>query len=394
MMTESMGSSAAAKARELHRKAIVVDTHNDNVIRLIDLGHDLSKSGNPGFMDLPKMIEGNLTVTFWASMVLPEQYHQGTHRERLEQMMSAIEEFCSRHSDKISMARTAPEIRKLAKAGKLAAVHCIEGGQVIGSDLAYLEELARRGVRYIGLTHFNSNDWADSSTDVVRHHGLSELGRRAVAEMERLGIIVDVSHSSDDVFWQAIEMCQAPFMASHSAARSVVNLPRNLSDEMLTALGKKGGLACLNCFPPSLSMDVTEAVKRRTAELKKAQARSNDISPSLNASGEMMRQFANNPQRQYEMFAECDVPMPNVARVVDHIDRLVEFAGIDHVGFGMDHGAVNFEIGGLENATKLPALTEELLKRGYSDDDVLKVLGENVLSFLDRHDSVRPPVMG
>ena len=240
-------------ARELHRRAIVVDTHNDVVVRLLDLGHDLSVSRDDGFVDLPKMREGNFTAQFFACQIPTHHYAQGTAGTHIHVMLDAIRGFVAAHPEQLALARTADDIRALAAEGRQAVVLCIEGAHFIGDDFSLLERFAAEGIRYITPAHFFTSAWSDSSTDKEVHGGLSALGRRAVARMNELGIVVDVSHLSDKAFWQVLEIGRRPIIASHSCARSLVNHPRNLTDEMIAALGERDGLLGINFFPEPVS---------------------------------------------------------------------------------------------------------------------------------------------
>ena len=233
----------------LHRASIVIDTHVDTIQRAVDLGHDLVSGASQGFMDLARMKTGNLTAAFFAVCVDYNNIRRGTGMRRQEQLLSAVLDLCRNNPDKIGLARTAADVRQLAASGKLAAILSVEGAQAIEERLDLLPELWDLGVRSIAPAHFTSNGWADSSADSARHGGLSPLGREAVGIMNRLGMIIDVSHLSDQAFWDVLKTSTAPVFASHSSARALLDHPRNLTDEMITAIAEQDGLVGITWFP-------------------------------------------------------------------------------------------------------------------------------------------------
>ncbi|MFC7397893.1 dipeptidase [Chelatococcus sp. GCM10030263] len=366
----------------MHKRSIIVDTHNDAVVRILDLGHDLSQACNNGFIDLPSMREGNFTAQFFAIQLPPKCYALGTAKQHLVTMLDAVTQFCERNADRIQIARSAADVRALAAAGTHAAILTLEGAHVIGEDLHELEDLVRCGVRLITPCHFFSSSWSDSATDAPLHGGLSELGKRAVAEMNRLGIMIDVSHVSDEAFWQILELSRRPVIATHSCIRALVNHPRNLTDEMIKALAAKGGLAGINFFPEQVSERYYADIREKAAAIATKDELENTIPIAL-----LMRAAERDPEASYNIVMDLGIPQPTLAECVDHIDYVAKLVGPDYVCMGSDHGAVRFEIVGLEDCSKLPNLTRELLRRGYSDEDAQKVLGENVLRFMERHDS-------
>lgn len=377
-----MGRSLSEEAMRLHVSCVILDTHVDTILCCLDLDQDLSLASDNGYMDLPKMRAGHLAGAFFACCVEPEHIKRGTAAERQNQLVDAVLDLCHRHPDQIGLACSADDIRRIAAQGQRAVVVSVEGAQGIGPRLQNLELLHAKGVRAVSLTHFTSNAWADSSTDHPFHNGLSDIGRRAVAEMNRLGIMVDVSHISDSAFWQALEVSEQPLLASHSSARALVDHPRNLSDEMIVALARRGGLIGVTWWPEYVS----ERFRQRLDSLVPDEARGAGAAGRVGTSGigRLLARIGPDPWQRYRALMDLGVEFPSLSEVVDHIDHVVKVAGIEHVCIGTDHGAVQFEINGLEDCGKLPFLTEQLLARGYSEPDICKIYGDNVLHFMDR----------
>ena len=370
-------------ARRIHFSSVVIDTHVDTVIRWLDLGEDLGVATGNGYMDLPLMRAGNLTAAFFACCVGYKCVAEGTAIRRALDMIDGVKEICRRYPDAIEIARSAADIRRLAAAGKLAAVICIEGGHAIGDDLRVLRQYHELGVRYLSLTHFNTHSWADSSTDTATHNGLSAFGREVVGEMEGLGMIVDVSHASDKVFWDVIEIATKPVMASHSSARALVDHPRNMTDDMFRAIAENGGVACVTAWPEYISQDYWRRLESLADRLSGRAAdganRRQSASGSTSAISDLLALAGADRMKCYNVLVDADIAFPSLDDLLDHVDHAVGVAGVDHVGIGTDHGAVRFDIDGLEDCAKLPALTEGLLRRGHAEADVRKILGENVL---------------
>ena len=241
------------EARRIHASSIVIDTHVDTVVRWIDLEEDLGVETGNGYMDLPLMKRGNLTASFFACCVGFHHVAKGTAIRRALDMIDGVKEICRYYPDDVEVALGASDVRRIAAAGKLAVIIAIEGGHAIDDDIRVLRQYFDLGVRYMSLTHFNTHGWADSATDVARHDGLSPLGRDVVAEMNRMGMMVDVSHASDKVFQDVLEMTKAPVMASHSSMRALVDHPRNMSDDMARAVAANGGIVCVTAWPEYIS---------------------------------------------------------------------------------------------------------------------------------------------
>lgn len=373
-----------ASTMALHHTAILIDTHVDTIQRAVDLGHDLVRANPSGFMDLERMKIGNMTAAFFAICVDYNNIRRGTGRRRLDQLLHAVLELCRNNQDKIEIAKTASDVRRLAREGKLAAILSVEGAQAIEEHLDLLQELWDHGVRSIAPAHFTSNSWADSSADQPRNGGLSALGRRAVKEINRLGMILDVSHISDQAFWQLLEASTAPVFASHSSARALHDHPRNLTDEMIKAIGDSDGIVGITWFPEYCS-----AAHQRALEEK---ARSIDLNalgleaggPGMPAIATLMRSCGPDMHAKYNMMMTEGLPMPTVDTIVEHVAHVANLIGADRVCLGSDHGAVRFDIPGFEDCTKWPVVTQALKDHGFSDTEVRDILGGNVLRLMER----------
>ncbi|HKQ72676.1 MAG TPA: dipeptidase [Blastocatellia bacterium] len=360
------------RAMKLHREAIVIDTHNDITSAITDEDFDLGARDTSGKnqTDIPRMKEGGLDADFFAIYVAASYARNGGSARRALDMIDGVYEQVRRHPESLEMAFAANDIRRIHKTGKIAALMGIEGGHAIEDSLSALRQFYRLGVRYMTLTHSNTNNWADSSGDVnnqnVKHHnGLTDFGREVVREMNRLGMMVDISHVADKTFWDAIEISQAPVIASHSSARALTDVPRNMTDDMLKAVAKKGGVVMVNFAKGFVN---TKAVKP---------------SPETQAKmDEIRNQYSGDRVTMRAKLRELQGPPPSVTldMLIDHFVHVAKVAGIDHVGIGSDFDGVGGQLPeGMEDISKLPAITYELLKRGYSDVDVKKVLGENFL---------------
>ncbi|HKQ72677.1 MAG TPA: dipeptidase [Blastocatellia bacterium] len=336
------------RAMKLHREAIVVDTHNDVTSPITDEGFDLGARDTSGKIqtDIPRMKAGGLDAEFFAIYVAAKYAKEGGAAKRAMEMIDGVYEQARRHPESLEMAFSSEDIRRIHKTGRVAALMGIEGGHAIEDSLSALRQFYRLGIRYITLTHTNTNNWADSAGGInnpaeKRHGGLSDFGREVVREMNRLGMMVDISHVADDTFRDVIETTGAPVIASHSSCRALTNVPRNMSDDMLKALAKNRGVVMINFYNGFIN---TEYAKSGAPT---------PVTPANTATMEMLMQ---------------------------HFEHAIKVAGIDHVGIGSDFDGVEGLLpGGMEDVSKLPAISYELLKRGYSENDVKKVLGENLL---------------
>jgi membrane dipeptidase len=333
---------------KLHRAALVVDTHNDVTSPITDEGFDLGARDTSGKTqtDIPRMKEGGLDAEFFSIYVAAKYAKEGGAARRALEMIDGVYEQVRRHPESLEMAFTVSDIRRISKSGKIAALMGIEGGHAIEDSLPALRLFYRLGVRYLTLTHTNTNNWADSAGGISvrgekRHDGLSDFGKEVVREMNRLGMMIDISHVSDETFFDCIDASQAPLIASHSSVRALTNVPRNMSDDMLKAMAKKRGVVMVNFYNGFINTDYAK--------------------PGMPA-----------PTKAAET--------ATLEMLVQHFEHIIKIAGIDHVGIGSDFDGVDGKLPpGMEDVSKLPNITYELLKRGYSENDIKKVLGENLL---------------
>ena len=368
----------------LHRAAIIIDTHVDTIQRAVDLGHDLVHANPSGFMDLERMKIGNMTAAFFAVCVDYNNIRRGTGRQRQDTLLHAVLDLCRKNPDKIGLAKTAADVRRLASEGKLAAILSVEGAQAIEERLDLLQELWDHGVRSIAPAHFTSNGWADSSADQPRHGGLSALGRQAIKEINRLGMIIDVSHISDQGFWQVLDASSAPIFASHSSARALHDHPRNLTDDMIRAIGQKDGIVGITWFPEYCSAEHQRALeeKARSIDLKALGFEAGG--PGMPAIATLMRSCGADMHAKYNVMMAEGLPMPTIDTIVQHVAYVASLIGADRVCLGSDHGAVRFDIPGFEDCTKWAVVTQALKDYGFSDADVANILGGNVLRLMER----------
>jgi membrane dipeptidase len=364
-------------ARRVHRDAVTVDLYHDNIFRIRNLREDLATADHPGFFDLVKCANGNLDASFWSCTVMPNSCPEGEERQELEAMLDAIERFCEANDGRIALATSTDEIRHLNGKGVHSALLCVEGSVAIGKDLSYLGTLAQRGIKYLGLTHVETTLWADSCTGARSYGGLSGLGREAVQELNRLGIAIDLSHSSDEVFWQVLGLSRQPVLCSHSASRTLNNAPRNLSDEMLRALDANKALVGVNAFPSSLS-------KRFSDELRASAAAEDADLATGNVAGKLVRSASHDPRQQYEVLVRRNLAMPTLDDLVEQITWMAQHCHTSRLAVGSGHGMMQYGLVGMEDCTRLPALTHALMKRGFDEAATRGIIGDNVMDFFDR----------
>ena len=368
-------AESASSGENVHQGAIVVDTHNDVLQRMVNEDVDIRGRLPDGHSDLPRFREGGVDAQFFS--VWPDPIYGSDHSaRRVLQLIDALYRLLQAAPDRIELATNASDVRRIAGEGKLAALMGIEGGHAIEDDLGVLRMYHRLGVRYMTLTHFNTNHWADSSTDVPRHDGLSPFGEDVVREMNRIGMIVDVSHVSDETFWDGMRITTKPVIASHSSCRALCNHARNMSDAMIEAVAKNGGVIGINFYPEFLD---DEYRKKREA------ARGGSVVTAFAVPEDRNPAKLDALARERHLaFAKghSDIPPPTLEAVADHIDHVVELVGADHVGLGSDFDGIDVAPRGLEDVTKYPDLTAILLDRGYSEADVEKILGGNFLRVL------------
>jgi len=365
----------SARARKLHFSSIVVDTHDDTTQRLIDGGFDLGPRNAEGSIDIPRMREGGLDALFF-SIWMPSKVKGPEAVQRATVQIEAVRDQVREHSSDLALAATATQIRDAHRQGKIAVLMGVEGGHMINSDLGVLRKYASLGVCYMTLTHSGNCEWADSSTDKPVHNGLSDFGKQVIREMNRLGMIVDISHVSDKTFRDVLKVSKAPVFASHSSCRAICGHPRNMTDDMMRALAAKGGIVQINFHEGFLSQEFRNAEKAdptiNNAIAAEVQKRCGDKEGCQLIEGDKIT-------REYVL--QGKLPRVEWTKIIEHIDHAVKVAGIDHVGLGSDFDGANMPFG-MEDATKLPKITEALLQKGYSDGDVKKILGENTLRLM------------
>jgi membrane dipeptidase len=364
--------SISEKARKLHFSSIVADTHDDTTQRLLDGKFDLGERSATGSIDIPRMREGNLSAIFF-SIWIPSKITGPEAVNRALVQIDAVREQVRKHSNDLVLATTAAEIREARKQGKIAALMGVEGGHMINSNLGVLRSYAALGVRYMTLTHSGNDEWADSSTDKAVHNGLTDFGKDVIREMNRLGVMVDISHVSDKTFYDALEVSKAPLFASHSSCRAICDAARNMTDQMIKDLAAKGGVIQINYHVGFLSQEFRDAEKANPELEKEIQAEINKRCGDNDAC-----QLVEGDRVVREYMNAGKLPRVDYTKIIEHIDHAVKLAGAEHVGLGSDFDGAMMPFG-MEDATKLPKITEALLHRGYSEGDVKKILGENTL---------------
>jgi membrane dipeptidase len=371
------GDNISEKARKLHFSSIVVDTHDDTTQLMLDPKFDLGARQPKGSIDIPRMREGGLGAIFF-SIWIPSKVTGPTAVQKALQQIDAVREQVRKHPKDLVLATSAEQIRQAHKNGKIAALMGVEGGHMINSDLGVLRKYAALGVRYMTLTHSGNDEWADSSTDKAVHSGLTDFGKNVVREMNRLAVMVDISHVSDKAFYDALEVSWAPLLASHSSCRAICDAPRNMSDQMMKDLAAKGGVIQINYHVGFLSQEFRNAEK---ADPKINEAIAEEVTKRCGSDANEGCMLIEGDRITREYVAKGVLPRVEYTKIIEHIDHAVRVAGIDHVGLGSDFDGANMPYG-MENASMLAKITEALLKKGYSDSDVKKILGENTLRLM------------
>jgi membrane dipeptidase len=378
--THQEGADVSAKARAIHDSAIVVDTHADTPQRFLDEGFDIGSTdpNDIGHISLDKARRGNLGAEFFSIWVDPAT-NQGHYARHTFDLIDSVYEQAARHPDRMMMSFSVADIERAHKEHKLAALMGIEGGHSIENDIHLLRDYYRLGVRYMTLSWSNTNEWADSSGDVsdskVEHHdGLTDFGKQVVLEMNRLGMMVDISHVADKTFWDAIATTKAPLIASHSSARALVDAPRNMTDDMLRAVATNGGVVQVNFFSGFDDQTYWDASR---AQAKERDAAIDAAMAKKKAEGQTVT-YLDMDRIDREWTAK--LPRPPFKVLIDHIDHIAKVAGVDHVGLGSDFDGVSGATPrGMDSAADLPKITQGLLDRGYSAEDIKKILGGNIL---------------
>ena len=372
--------AVSARAQKIHDSAIVIDTHADTPQRFLDEGFDIGSTDpkDNGHISLDKARRGNLGAEFFSIWVEP-QTNQGHYAQHTFDLIDAVYEQAARHPDRMMMAFSTADIERAHREHKFAALMGIEGGHSIEADMHLLRDYYRLGVRYMTLSWSNTNEWADSSGDIddakVQHHnGLTDFGKQVVLEMNRLGMMVDISHVADKTFWDAIATTKAPVIASHSSSRALVDAPRNMTDDMLKAVAKNGGVVQVNFYN---GFDDENFRKAMLAQKKDQDAAVQKYLDEAKAQGKTVS-YIDLDRIEREWMAK--IPRPPLKSLIDHIDHIAKVAGVDHVGLGSDFDGMSGQTPqGIDSAADLPKITQSLLDRGYSAEDIHKILGGNLL---------------
>lgn len=370
-------ASQAQDITKLHENAIVIDTHNDVLWRVLN-GEDISIRTTNGHSDLVRWKEGGLDAQFF-SIWCGGDYGKGTAYARANQLIDSLDSIIKRNPEKIELARTSKDVLRIVKKHKLAALIGVEGGHMIEDNLDYLDALAKRGMRYLTLTWNNSTSWSTSAADETEKgdslafKGLTAFGKKVVARLNELGVMVDLSHVGERTFWDAIAVTKKPVIVSHSSVYTICPNRRNLKDDQIKAIKKNNGVICVNFY----SGFIDSSYDRKYQELRKQNK------PLVDS----LRSAVHDRERVGEILDSILAPQykkicPTISQVIDHIDYIVKLIGVDYVGLGGDFDGVESVPIGLDDVTKYPNITRELKKRGYSDKDIIKILGGNVLRVL------------
>ncbi len=370
----------------IHAAALVIDGHADTPQRFVDEGWSFSDPLGAGMLNLETARAGNLAAEFFAIWVEPKQW-SGRYAHRTLQLIDGVYEQLRKHPDTMRLGLTAAHIQQAHRDGVFCALLGIEGGHSIEADLGLLRTYHRLGVRYMTLTWSNTNEWADSSGDiddanVVHHGGLTAFGREVIREMNRLGMMVDVSHVADTTFWDVLQTTHAPVIASHSSARAITDAPRNLSDEQLRAIATNDGLVMVNFYPSFIDARwregwaATRALRETlyAAAAKEFEDRGEPLPYSIPLAVD--RAF-------YAVHLHHTLPLAPLSALIDHIDHVAQVAGIDHVGLGSDFDGFPILPDELQSAADLGKITAALYERGYRAEQLAKLLGGNLLRVLD-----------
>ena len=368
-------------ARKLHFSSIVLDTHDDTTQRFFIKDFDFGKRGSEGHVDIPRMREGGMNAIFFSIWIDGRILGPPAVQKALDQM-DAVHETVDRFSKDLEFARTAADVRRIRKQGKIAVLMGVEGGHMIGNDIRMVRIFAGLGVRYMTLSHFYNNEWADSSTDKPKHNGLTDFGKEVVREMNRQGMLVDISHVGDKTFYDALATSKAPLIASHSSCRALCNHARNMSDDMIKALAAKGGVIQINYERSFIDQAYKDAYEKELGGVVPHMA---EITGKCNNDEACISREMNRLTNQ--LTAEGKLPHVSWQRIIDHIDHAVKLVGADHVGLGSDFDGADMPEG-MDDCSRLPRITQALIEKGYSDRDIQKILGENTLRVLEQAERV------
>lgn len=380
LAAERSPAQAEKIARKVLAHAIIIDTHADTPQMMLDEGYDLADPNSPYMISIPKMRQGHLGAEFMSIWVDTDWPQQDLIHRAID-LIDAVNAQVALHSDSLQMARTADDIRRIHRKHKIAILMGLEGGHIIEDDLRALDTFHRLGVRYMTLTHTKDTSWAGSSGEKT-NKGLTDFGRQVVERMNRLGMMVDISHVSDKTFYDAVSVSRAPVIASHSSCRALCDAPRDMTDDMIRALAKNGGVMDINFYSAFLDQDFANAQHKISDQMNTAVKAARD---RLALQGKHLS-YAEETRIQQSI--EANIPVPSYKVIADHIDHAVKVGGVDHVGLGSDFDGVDSIPRGMEDVSKLPNLVRELARRGYSTKDLEKILGGNLLRVMRQVEDV------
>ena len=361
--------------------AIIIDTHADTPQVLLEEGYDLASPASPFMMSIPKMRSGHLGAEFFSIWVDVNWPQQDLIHRALD-LIDVTDQQVARHSDVLGMATTADDIERLHREGKIAILMGLEGGHQIEGDLHMLDIFYRLGVRYMTLTHTKNDELGDSSGDKPGWKGLSPLGRQAIERMNQLGMMVDISHVSDNTFYDALAASKAPLIASHSSCRALCTAPRNMTDDMIRALAKNGGVMDINYYSGFLSQAFQDGYGKIEKQVE------DELAAARAGYAKQGKRLSYLEEVRIQQRLIKDLPVPSYTAIADHIDHAVKVGGIDHVGLGSDFDGIDSAPRGMEDVSKIPDLVRELARRGYSEQDLEKILGGNVLRVMRQVEQV------
>ncbi len=369
-----------ALTKRVLARAIVIDTHADTPQMLLDSHYDLAEPNSPYMVSIPKMRRGHWGGEFFSIWVDTGWPPQDLVHRALD-LIESVDEQVARHPGALGDAYTADDVERIHREGKIAVLMGLEGGHILENDPRMLDIFYRLGIRYMTLTHTKDDALGDSSGDQPNWNGLSPFGRQIVARMNRLGMMVDISHVSDKTFYAALAVSKAPVIASHSSCRALCDAPRNMSDDMIRALAKNGGVIDINFYSSFLDPKFRQA---QNAIAKKVDAAVDEARRAKARQGEQLTWAEETAIRER---LQAQIPPPAFTVIADHIDHAVKIGGVDHVGLGSDFDGIDAAPRGMEDVSKLPGLVRELARRGYSEDDLVKILGGNVLRVMRQVES-------
>ncbi|HLY59280.1 MAG TPA: dipeptidase [Terriglobia bacterium] len=378
---ERTPAEAEKVAQQLLAHAIIIDTHADTPQMMLDEGYDVADPNSPYMISIPKMRQGHMGAEFMSIWVDTDWPRQDLIHRALD-LIDAVNTQVALHSDSLELARATSDIERIHAKKKIAFLMGVEGGHIIEDDLRMLDVFYSLGVRYMTLTHTKNTEWADSSGDKPKWNGLTDFGRQVVERMNRLGMMVDISHVSDKTFYDAVAASKAPVIASHSSCRALCDAPRDMTDDMIRALAKNGGVMDINFYTAFLDPEYARKHHQVSGSMDAAVKAARD---RLAGEG---KHLSYAQEVAIEQKFEADIPLPDYTRIVDHIDHAVKVGGVDHVGLGSDFDGVDSIPRGMEDASKIPNLVREMARRGYSAEDMEKILGGNVMRVMRQVEEV------